>query len=923
MERWNPDISAIHLLRCPTCAGFGFERTTGGIHKRCDHCSHGDAVLGVMEDKVLFFSAHINRVSVSGRRIAEFLNRLLDLAAILLALFSIAYGIWGTIQLHLGFDIVRVVNQPHTPVAWVWFGFFLCLFIMYRVTHASERLRILPPQAVLVDHVNTLSGVTQWSAARAIAGKLNVAQHMQEEALRTVENAVHLAHTFGHTTVLPAHVFVAALRTSSVQVVLGRLGIPLAPLVSKIGTALKHVQQPGPKHLSPELDAQTRTALVLAGFFARHDHRLRIETTQLMQATLAVDQLLQDVLTDLDIDLHGVFNTIEWIHIQANLRDRHSHWRSTRLAKPKGIMNRAMTARPTPTLDSMAQDYTQAARAGAFYPLIGREKELLEAFRVLKEGNGNVLLVGEPGAGKSTLLEGIAQLMTSEDVPKNLQDKRFVVLDPGALVAGAAGLGSLEGRMQTMAREIGKAGNVLLGIEDIHHLLGASSVGGSEDVGHVFMNYLSQGVLHVVATTTVSEFQKYILPQETFARRFQIVKVPELSPADALRVLMGKTGSIEYKAKSYFSYAALQACVDLSVHYIPDRYLPAKALDVMEEAAFYATEQRGEKSIITHEDVAAVISEKTNVPVTNVTASEAQKLLHLESILHKRIVGQDDAINAIASALRRAREELRDPGRPIASFLFLGPTGVGKTETAKALAEVYFGKEDQMIREDMSEYQDQFSIHKLIGDAGQQGQLTEAVRAKPFCVLLFDEVEKAHPNVLNVLLQLLDDGRLTEGTGKTIDFTNTIVIATSNAASVQIREGLSGGKTIEVLKRELLERDLLQTFKPELLNRFDHITLFTPLGFNDSIEVTRRLMRKVADQLTTKGITLESTDAAIQDLATRGYDPEFGARPLRRLIQDTVDDSLAKLLLESKLGRRDVVILDTGGQMTVRKAEQL
>lgn len=934
MERWTPNLSDIQLLHCPSCNGFGFEKTASGKHLRCDKCHLADAVVGVLPDQVLYFSRRINRVSTYARRFLDWFNRAVDVACLLAALASLGVGGWKVVApLELGASVAQLFTQPHQAVAWIWVGVLFILFLIYRITHASELSRRLAPISLLTKEKRPLSGLNQWSAAHQVKGhsKVNLSYYLSEDGLRAIEDAVLLAHQLGHQTVTPLHVFASALKAKQASVVIGRLGVNQAQLVKKLASALQHLNAPQPAGMKPvaplkinlELAEHTRQAIILAGYFARHDARPRIEATQLIQATVTTDPALQDVFADLDVDLKSVFNTVEWMHIQQNLRDRYSRWRSTRLAKPKGIMNRAMTARPTPTLDSVGQDYTQYARSGRFGNRIGRDAELLQAFRILKEGTGNVLFVGEPGAGKSTLLEGIADLMTSEDVPKNLQDKRLVVVDPGSLVAGAAGLGTLEARMQTLLQEIMKAGNVLMGIEDIHHLLGASSVGGTEDVGHLFMNYLSQGYVHVIATTTTEEFQKYIQPQETFLRRFQIVKVAELPPDDALRVLMGRSGGAEFKAKVWFSYAALAACVDLSDRYIKDRYLPAKALDIMEEAALYAAEQRGPQTIVTPEDVGLVISEKTNVPIAGVGEGEANTLLRLEELMHERIVGQDDAIQAIGSAMRRAREDLRDLKRPIASFLFLGPTGVGKTETAKTLAQVYFGTEQQMIRVDMSEYQDQFSLHKLIGAPGQQGNLTEAVRQKPFGVLLFDEVEKAHPDVLNILLQLLDDGRLTEGTGKTIDFTNTIVIATSNAASQQIQAGFAGGQSMENLKRQLLEQDLQPYFRPELLNRFDHVTVFTPLSFNEIIEVTKRLLAGVAQQVATKGITLQVAEEAVQELATKGYDPKFGARPLRRLIQDTVDDGLAKLLLQHKIGRRDVVVLQAGGLMTIQKAQAL
>lgn len=438
------------------------------------------------------------------------------------------------------------------------------------------------------------------------------------------------------------------------------------------------------------------------------------------------------------------------------------------------------------------------------------------------------------------------------------------------------------------------------------------------------MNGLSQGWLRVVATTTTEEYQQFIVNRGPFLRRFQVVQMNELTREEAIVVLEARSSSIEHKYRVLFTYASIAACVDLAIQFLPDRHLPAKALDIMSEVATFVQATKGDGSLVEKNDVARIVAEKTNVQITAVTEDEREKLMNLESIMHQRIVGQNEAVNAIASALRRAREGLRDAKRPISNLLFLGPTGVGKTETAKTIAEVYFGNEDNMIRIDMSEYQDASAIPKLIGGKGEQGYLTNAIRLRPFSILLLDEFEKGHPDVLNVFLQVMEDGRLTDGTGKTFDLRNCMIIATSNAGTLEIQKSVSAGLSVDRIKTQLLEETLSQYFKPELLNRFDNIVVFTPLAFEHVEVIAERMLKKIGDQLLRqRGITLEVEFKAIREIAQKGFDPRYGARPLRRVIQETVNDALAKLFLSQDVQRRDIIILKPGGVLELKKAVRL
>jgi ATP-dependent Clp protease ATP-binding subunit ClpC len=671
-------------------------------------------------------------------------------------------------------------------------------------------------------------------------------------------------------------------------------------------------------------NSRFQEALLLAYAEARANKRNHIGNLELFVGAVLSDHWLMDLLEDHGVTAAELRHVTHWGNVVSDLLQQERRRRGLARSKPKTHMNRAMTARPTPLLDSISFDYTLQAKANQFTPAIGRDHEIAEAFRILQEGNSSVLLLGDAGVGKTTILEGIAELMTAEDVPSPLQDKRLVVTDPGAIIAGGGASGGLEEKMEALIHEIIAAGNIIWCIEDLHTLLGAGSTSSSIDIGKILMNYISQGYIKVIGTSTTREYQQYIQTQEAFMRRFQVVHVSELNRDSAILVLEGRAPYVEGRYRVYFTYAALAACVDLTERFIKERHLPAKAIAVMEEAAILAKERAKGTTLVTKEHVAEVVAEKTNVSVTSLTESEAEKLLLLDQTLHERVIGQDEAVSAIARALRRAREDVRDTTRPIASFLFLGPTGVGKTETAKAIAAAYFGDVKRMIRLDMSEYQAADALGRLLGTADQPGVLTDAIRQTPFSIVLLDEFEKASKEIHNVFLQVLDDGRLTDPQGRTVDFTNAMIIATSNAATEEIQKLYESGVAHDDIRERLLNDQILQKYyRVELLNRFDHIAIYTPLETHELFAICELLLRQVGLQLKPKGLLFRWTTDAVVELVQQGFHPQFGARPLRRLIQNRVEDGIAELLLRGEVKRRDMIELQTGGKLTVYPAERI
>lgn len=796
---------------------------------------------------------------------------------------------------------------------------------------------------------------------------MNVFDRFTEGARRALAIAQESAKELGHNYVGTEHLLLGLLQEedSPASRMLAQAGVEYSAALRQIERLVGR----GDYQFTDSFGYTSRTKKVieLSLYEAKSLNNNYIGTEHLLLALIRErESVAARILQDLGVDL-------------AELRKSMNEGAGEGVGKPSAA--RGAGSMDTPTLDKYGKDLTRLARDGELDPVIGRGEEISRIIQILsRRTKNNPVLIGDPGVGKTAIIEGLAQRIVSGDIPEILKDKRVVTLDIGGMLAGTKYRGEFEERIKAAIDELIASGNTILFIDELHTIVGAGASEGSVDASNILKPALARGQIQVVGATTLDEYRRHIEKDAAFERRFQPVTVGEPSQEEAKQILFGLRDRYEAHHMARITDEAVNAAVELSARYISDRFLPDKAIDLMDEAASkvrlqayisppdlkelenkieearkekeeavnnqnyeraaqvrdaemqlrkemeelrksWENARKEEKCVVTEEDVAQVVASWTGVPVKKLTEDESQRLLNLEGTLHDRVIGQDEAVSAVARAIRRARAGLKDPKRPIGSYIFLGPTGVGKTELAKALAEAMFGDENAMVRLDMSEYMEPHSVSKLTGSPpgyvgyDDGGQLTEKVRRKPYAVILFDEIEKAHPDVFNALLQILEDGRLTDSKGRTVDFKNTILIMTSNVGANRLNKSArlgfgsddnAGVGNYERMKETMLE-ELRRAFRPEFLNRVDEIILFHSLEKEQTLEIVKLMLRSVVHRLEERGISLSVTPDVEAYLAETGFDPTYGARPLRRAIQQQVEDSLSEEILSGRVQLGDSV----------------
>jgi ATP-dependent Clp protease ATP-binding subunit ClpC len=815
-------------------------------------------------------------------------------------------------------------------------------------------------------------------------------EKFSERARRVLTLAQEEAKHFNHNYIGTEHILLGLVREEEGvgAKVLANLGVSL----TKARSAVEFIIGRGEKPTTGEIGLTPRAKRVieLAIDEARHLGHNYIGTEHLLLGLLREGEgeasegrgVAADVLDSFGINLERARS-------------------ETNRVLGEGVARARPTTRSTsrtPALDQLGIDLTAAAAAGKLDPVIGRHKEIERVIQILsRRTKNNPALIGEPGVGKTAIVEGLAHRIIVGDVPETLERKRIITLDMAALVAGTKYRGEFEERLKKVIDEVKTAGNCVLFIDEFHTMVGAGAAEGAVDAANILKPSLSRGELQCIGATTLDDYRKYIERDAALERRFQPILVEEPSVEETLEILKGVKERYEEHHRLIISDKALSAAATLSARYIPDRFMPDKAIDLIDEASSrvrirhrtipitlkearraedsvhkdkeaalatqqyeyaaelrqrelqieekikkmeeeWQAEQGQDNPTVTEEDIAEVASMWTGIPVVQLASDETSRLLKMEEVLHKRIVGQDEAIGIIAKAVRRARAGIKDPRHPIGNFIFLGPTGVGKTELVRALAEFMFGSEDTLIRLDMSEFMEKHTVSRLVGAPPgyvgfeEGGQLTEAVRRKSYCCILLDEIEKAHPDVFNILLQIFDDGHLTDAKGRRVDFRNSIIVMTSNIGAELIRKGSTIGFTsrsdesktkqmdYEKMKEKLLD-ELKKSFRPEFLNRIDGVVVFHALTKEDIRKIVDLMLAQVSKQLEEKGIKLQVTEAAKDFLGEKGYDEVFGARPLRRVIQDMVEDKLSENLLRGKFRAEDTAIVDLEkGEIVVHPA---
>lgn len=894
----------------------------GGQGKNCPECSN----LGIgafYQSRFLYWGRKINKTLIELGKLERLFKKIFNFIILSIGLIGIISLVFWFLEFSDTTYLKTLMfwQEKHWLILIFWISLLFDFLIIYRITEEEVSKEKIKKKAFKVQ-TRSEELPNNWNELKKRRNNLDVSDGYGRDIIKIIENAYLQALENNAGKLDLKYFFLEMLKEKKIIIMFARLNVDVAPIEEKLKKQLERSSNEKELVISNEL----KEVLITSYLEAYQEGQKRVDILNIILPLIEKDENIAEILYDSEIDKNKIKNVVAWFRINQKMVDGYERYKRMSRFKPSSSMDRAYTAVATPVLNHFSHDLTLAAKFGRLDYCVAREQEIDEIFETLESGQAGIVLTGESGVGKRTLIYGIAERMVEENVPKIFKDKRLIELDVARLVSGVSP-SQAQQRMLVIIDEIARAGNILLFIEDLENLAGISS-GGEEslELSEVLSNAVDRKALICFATATENNYVKY-LENTALGKAMTRIEVEEPVNDQAIQILQSKVGIWEAKYKINFTYNAISQAVKLSSEYMHDKYLPEKAIKILESTAIQVSKRCEAKTgscLAGKDDVANVVSDVTKIPVSKVTEDEGQKLLNLENKIHERMVNQVEAVKMVSNSLRRARTNLRENKRPIASFLFMGPTGVGKTELAKAVAEVYFGKEDYMIRVDMSEYQNSDSINKMIGDeTGNLGYLTEAVRKQPFSLILLDEFEKAHGDIMNLFLQVMDDGRLTDGQGRTIDFTNSIIIATSNAGALFIQDQIKAGRPVSEIKQTLINDHLNKIMRPELINRFDGIIVFKPLSEDNVIEITKLMLKGMKNMLEEKGINLKTYNEGIKKLAHEGYDPQFGARPLRRLLQDKVENIIANKILAGEIKRRDTVVINPEGEIEVEKGKVL
>jgi len=914
------------LFICPTCHGRG----RVGAGETCPDC-HGAGAWAELNHWRFSWLPRFDLGELWLDNFKKFWRVLVYGGLMLVSLVGLLAAVREVTGLFELDYVLRYFGSVESYWLWFWWSLLTDSMLLYRLmSTAQKRARRDWRKA---DELSVRDNKISWKSLK---------KWSSDEVGRVINHGWNLADKLGHQQLEPQHIFLALLNNQRVQQLFWRLSCDHKVLTAKTIASL----QAAPKKDSSQnvagsadprgndsgingkdtwhVGLEAQKIFLRAAGAAYQQQKELLDLEDLLLSLAAEEGWVKEFLYSLEIDAAALKNVWLWLELNDELGGQRKYFRKMSRFRPHNTMNKAWTAVATPFLDQFSNDLTMLAQWGRLGLCVGRDAELDEVCRSFEAGQLALVLVGNPDVGKTAIIEGLAQRMVLDQVPGVLQDKRLVSLSLSRLVAGASGTGAIEERFRNILFEIQRAGNVVLLIDEIHNLVGMSTSGQLLDIAKFLSEALQSHNFALISTSNPVDYRRY-LEGKNLGTMLKVVTIGEPDRNSTIQIMEAKAPYIEYHHGVVLTYGALKNTYDLADRYLKNYFLPKKALDLLEEAASWARRNKGKGALVTADDAAQVLSHKLGIPAAKITEGEADKLMNLEDKIHEDFIDQNEAVKGVAGALRRARAELRDIKKPIANFLFLGPTGVGKTELAKIVARIYFSAEDNMIRLDMSEYQEKNSVDRLLGAPGGTGGgiLTEAVRLKPFALILLDEIEKAHPDILNLFLQVMDDGRMTDNEGRVADFSNCIIIATSNAGTQFIQDEIQKGLPVAQIKEILVREQLKTYFRPEFLNRFNEVVVFAPLGIAEIKLIASLLLKKLSRQLLDKGINLEVTPEALTELAQAGFDPLFGARPMKRAIEERVNNALAEYLLSGTLTRRDKVILQPGGKVEVKKAAEL